>query len=168
VRHVASRIRRVQDLLGRRIAIENVSYYAAHAPVQGVQALAEVEFVTAVLAEADCDLLLDVNNVYVNAINHGYDPHAFISSMPSARIVSYHVAGHFDQADDLKVDTHGAAVKDAVWALLGEAYHLHGVRPTLLERDFNFPPLPVLLDEIEAIRTLQRQAAHARPATAHG
>ena len=78
--------------------------------------------------------------------------------MPAARIASYHVAGHFDEADDLKIDTHGAAVKDDVWALLGHAYATHGVRPTLLERDFNFPPLPVLLDEVARIRTLQAAA----------
>jgi len=162
VHHVAARIRRVQDVLGRRIAVENVSYYAAP-----YQALAETDFVNAVLAEADCDLLLDVNNVYVNSINHGYDARDYIARMPTNRIVSYHVAGHFDEADDLKVDTHGAAVKDAVWDLLGEAYRLHGVHPTLLERDFNFPPLSALLDEIDAIRRLQHTAI-PRAASAHG
>ena len=150
VRHVGARIRQVQDALGRRMAVENVSYYAAP-----YQALAEVEFVNAVLEEADCDLLLDVNNVFVNAINHGYDARAFIDAMPGARIVSYHVAGHYDEADDLKVDTHGAPVKDDVWALLAHAYDRHGVRPTLLERDFNFPPLAVLCGEIDRIRALQ-------------
>ncbi|QDA58223.1 DUF692 domain-containing protein [Thermomonas aquatica] len=154
VRHVAARIRDVQDALGRRIAIENVSYYAAP-----FQALSEVEFVDAVLREADCDLLLDVNNVHVNAINHGYDAHGFIDAMPTARIASYHVAGHYDEADDLKIDTHGTPVKDAVWGLLAHAYRVHGVRPTLLERDFNFPPLPVLLDEVQRIRDLQVQPA---------
>ncbi len=153
VHHVAARIRDVQDALGRRIAIENVSYYAAP-----YQALGEIEFVNAVLAEADCDLLLDVNNVFVNAINHGYDARAFIDAMPSSRIASYHVAGHYDEANDLKIDTHGAAVKDGVWELLAHAYRAHGVRPTLLERDFNFPPLPVLLGEIERIRGLQATA----------
>ena len=161
VHHVSARIRHVQDLLGRRIAVENISYYAA--PYQG---LAETDFVNSVLAEADCDLLLDVNNVYVNAINHGYDPHAYIAAMPSARIASYHVAGHYDEAEDLKIDTHGAAVKDAVWGLLREAYRLHGVRPTLLERDFNFPPLSVLTDEVQRIRELQRDVSVA--AVAHG
>ncbi|WP_147651502.1 DUF692 domain-containing protein [Vulcaniibacterium gelatinicum] len=163
VRHVAARIRQVQDLLGRRIAVENVSYYAAP-----YQAMPEAEFVNAVLAEADCDLLLDVNNVFVNAINHGYDAHGFLARMPGARIVGYHVAGHYDEAEDLKVDTHGAPVKDQVWALLAETYRLHGVRPTLLERDFNFPPLPVLLDEVAAIRRLQREALAAAPQAAHG
>ena len=154
VRHVAARIARVQDALGRRIAIENVSYYAAP-----FQALGEADFVNAVLAEADCDLLLDVNNVFVNAINHGYDARAFIDAMPGDRIASIHVAGHYDEADDLKVDTHGAAVKDDVWDLLAHAYERHGVRPTLLERDFNFPPLAALLDEVERIRTLRAAAA---------
>lgn len=163
VRHVAERIRRVQDILGRRIAVENVSYYAAP-----YRAMDEVDFVNAVLTEADCDLLLDANNVYVNAINHGYDAHDFLARMPSSRVASYHIAGHYDEADDLKVDTHGAPVKDAVWSLLAEAYRLHGVRPTLLERDFNFPPLSVLLDEVQRIRSLQHAAVAMVQPSAHG
>ena len=163
VHHMAARIARVQDALGRRIAVENVSYYAAP-----YQAMDEVDFVNAVLAEADCDLLLDVNNVYVNAINHGYDAQDFLARMPSARVVSYHIAGHYDEADDLKVDTHGAPVKEAVWSLLETAYRLHGVHPTLLERDFNFPPMVVLLAEVERIRALQRGApAAAMPVSTH-
>ena len=153
VHHVAGRIAQVQDALGRRIAIENVSYYAAP-----FQALGEIEFINAVLREADCDLLLDVNNVYVNAINHGYDARGFIDAMPSARIASYHVAGHYDEAEDLRIDTHGTTVKDDVWDLLAHAYRRHGVRPTLLERDFNFPPLPELLGEVARIRQLQAAA----------
>jgi uncharacterized protein (UPF0276 family) len=153
VHHVAARIRQAQDVLGRRIAVENVSYYAAP-----FRALDEIDFINSVLTEADCDLLLDVNNVYVNATNHGYDARAFIAAMPSARIASYHVAGHHDEADDLKLDTHGAAVKDDVWSLLVHAYRVHGVRPTLLERDFNFPPLPDLLAELGQIRSLQAAA----------
>lgn len=153
VHHVAARIRHVQDALGRRIAVENVSYYAAP-----FQSLSEIDFINAVLSEADCDLLLDVNNVYVNSINHGYDAADFIAKMPTRRIAGYHVAGHFDEADDLKIDTHGAAVKDAVWTLLADTYRLHGVQPTLLERDFNFPPLADLLAEVAAIRRLQSMA----------
>ena len=153
VRHVSARIGQAQDALGRRIAIENVSYYAAP-----YQALSEADFINAVLDEADCDLLLDVNNIYVNAINHGYDAREFIARMPTQRIVCYHVAGHFDEADDLKVDTHGADVKADVWDLLAHTYQVHGVRPTLLERDFNFPPLETLLAEVNAIRTLQANA----------
>jgi uncharacterized protein len=150
VHHVAARIRQVQDVLGRRIAVENVSYYAAP-----YQALAEVDFVRAVLAEADTDLLLDVNNVYVNSINHGYDAQDFIARLPGDRIVSYHIAGHFDEDIDLKIDTHGAPVKADVWQLLESAYRRFGVRPTLLERDFNFPPIGELLQETNRIRGMQ-------------
>lgn len=157
VHHVAARIRQVQDALGRRIAVENVSYYAAP-----YQALSELDFIRAVLAEADTDLLLDVNNVYVNAINHGYDAEAFIARMPGERIVSYHIAGHFDEDVDLKIDTHGAPVKADVWDLLESAYRRFGVRPTLLERDFNFPPLAELLEETGRIRRLQLAYADRR------
>jgi uncharacterized protein (UPF0276 family) len=164
VRHVADRIAQAQDALGRRIAVENVSYYAAP-----FQAMAEADFINAVLEQADCDLLLDVNNIYVNAINHGYDASDFLRRMPGARIASYHVAGHYDEAEDLKIDTHGTAVKPHVWTLLETAYRLHGVRPTLLERDFNFPPLAELLDEVTRIRALQHAAMGTAPAAAaHG
>jgi len=167
VHHVAARIRRVQEELGRRIAVENVSYYAAHPTDSGAPPMDEADFVAAVLEEADCDLLLDVNNVYVNAVNHAYDAHAFLARMPGRRIASYHVAGHYDEAEDLKVDTHGAPVKGDVWALLAAAYRLHGVRPTLLERDFNLPPLATLLEEVGHIGRLQRDAlsGHAADAT---
>ncbi|QGW65064.1 DUF692 family protein [Lysobacter soli] len=150
VAHVAARIRQVQDVLERRIAVENVSYYAAP-----YQALTEIDFINAVLAEADCDLLLDVNNLYVNAINHGYDAADFLARLPAERVAQYHVAGHYDEDIDLKVDTHGAPVKDDVWTLLDAAYRRFGVRPTLLERDFNFPPLHELLLETNRIRTMQ-------------
>lgn len=158
VRHVAARIRQVQDMLGRRIAIENVSTYASP-----WAELDEAQFVCAVLAEADCDLLLDVNNIHVNSINHGFDAAAYLARMPSQRIVCYHVAGHYDQADDLKIDSHGATVKPAVWDLLAMAYAQHGVHPTLLERDFNFPPWADLLEELAMIRQLQQQATVRLP-----
>jgi uncharacterized protein (UPF0276 family) len=161
VHHVAGRIRRVQDVLGRRLAVENVSYYAAPH-----QAMAEIDFVTAVLAEADCDLLLDVNNVYVNAINHRYDPLAFLDRLPGERIAYIHVAGHYDEADDLKIDTHGAPVKGDVWLLLEAAYARFGVRPTLLERDFHFPPFAGLLDEVAMIRACQTRHTERRRARA--
>jgi uncharacterized protein (UPF0276 family) len=161
VHHVAARIRQTQDIVGRRIAVENVSYYATMPVDAGQQRLDEADFINAVLAEADCDLLLDVNNVYVNAINHRYDPHAFLAAMPAERIACIHVAGHYDEADDLKVDTHGAAVKDAVWDLLGEAYRRFGARPTLLERDFNIPPYAELLGELSTVRQVLRDNATA-------
>ncbi len=151
VKHVARRIRRAQDILERRIAIENASYYAA-APIAEMDELA---FIRAVLIEADCDLHLDVNNVYVNSVNHRYDPLAFIRSLPSERIVYLHVAGHYVEAPDLIVDTHGADVIDPVWTLLDETYCHHGVAPTLLERDFNIPPLDTLVREVEQIARIQ-------------
>jgi len=160
VHWVASRIRQVQDTLGRRIAVENVSYYAAPG-----RELDEIEFVNAVLAEADCDLLLDVNNIHVNSVNHGYDAAAFLDALPGARVACIHVAGHYTQEADLLVDTHGAPVIDPVWDLLARAYANFGVRPTLLERDFNFPPLAELLEEIGTIRVLQSAAAGAACAT---
>jgi uncharacterized protein (UPF0276 family) len=153
IHHVAGRIRQVQDLLGRRIAVENVSYYAAP-----YQALSEADFIRAVLAEADCDLLLDVNNLFVNACNHGYDAGQFLARLPAQRIASMHIAGHYDEAEELKVDTHGAPVKGDVWSLLEQAYARFGVRPTLLERDFNFPSLSELLAETDRIRAMQAAA----------
>lgn len=150
VRHVAGRIRQTQDTLGQRIAVENVSYYAAPG-----QQLREVDFINAVLAEADCDLLLDVNNIYVNSVNHRYDANAFLDALPGERIAYIHIAGHYDEAPDLKVDTHGAAIIDPVWALLDRAYARFGARPTLIERDFNFPPLAELVAEVDHVRALQ-------------
>lgn len=161
VRHIASRIREVQDILGRRIAVENISYYAAP-----YQALSEIDFLRAVLSEADCDLLLDVNNLYVNAHNHGYDASGFLARVPAERVVCLHVAGHYDEAPDLKIDTHGATVKDDVWSLLASAYRHLGSVPTLLERDFNLPPLAELLGEVDTIRALQ--AAACQPEVCHG
>ena len=153
VRRCATRIREVQDRLGRRIAIENISFYA---PLAGE--MSERDFVLEVLRAADCDLLLDVNNVYVNSVNHGYDATGFIRAMPADRVSQFHVAGHYQQSADLIVDTHGAAVIDPVFDLLAEAYRCFGPRPTLLERDFNFPPIADLLAEIGRIRALQLAA----------
>jgi len=153
VRRVVARIGEVQDALGRRIAVENVSYYAA----PGAE-MSELEFLNAVLERADCDLMLDVNNIYVNSINHGYDAAAFLAGVPAQRVVYMHVAGHYVEAEDLRVDTHGADVCDPVWELLGAAYRHCGVRPTVLERDFHIPPLDVLLQEVAVIRRLQAAA----------
>jgi hypothetical protein len=162
VRYVAGRIRRTQEILERRIGIENVSYYAA----PGAE-MSETEFVRAVLEEADCDLLLDVNNVYVNAVNHRYDPREFLAAMPAKRVVYFHVAGHYVEAEDLRVDTHGADVCDDVWRLLADAYRRFGPVPTLLERDFNIPPLPALLSEVDRIARLRAEATGS-DAHAHG
>lgn len=159
VRHVARRIRRVQELLEQRIAIENVSYYAAPG-----QEMAEIDFFNAVVQEADCDILLDINNIYVNSVNHHYDAEAFLKAIPADRIAYAHIAGHYVEAEDFLVDTHGSEVIDPVWKLLGKAYELYGVFPTLLERDFNLPPLTELLREVETIKTIQHawRSEHAK------
>lgn len=151
VRYTAERVKRVQDILGRRMALENVSYY-----ISPRKELPEVEFVRAVIEEADCDLLLDVNNVYVNSINHGYDPLEYIRALPIERVSYLHIAGHYVEPDGLIVDTHGADVIDPVWDLLAETYRIVGDTPTLLERDFNIPSIDDLLVEVAMIR--ERQA----------
>ena len=158
VTYVARRIRQVQEILERRIGIEHVSYYAAPG-----QEMDEVAFINAVLQEAECDLLLDVNNIYVNSVNFDYDPFAFLEAIDGARTLYVHIAGHFVEASDLRVDTHGSAVIEPVWRLLEAAYDRWGEMPTLLERDFNFPPLPELLLEVERIRSLQwKQRPHVQ------
>jgi uncharacterized protein (UPF0276 family) len=151
VDYVADRISQIQDFLGQRIALENASYYAAPG-----QDMSEIEFTAAVLEKADCGLLLDVNNIYVNSINHQYDVREFMASLPGHRVVYGHIAGHYNEAEDLRVDTHGADVIDPVWDLLDLAYKQFGVFPTLLERDFNIPPVDKLLLEVERISTIQR------------
>ena len=150
VKYVAERIRRAQDILGRRMAVENVSYYA---PTD--TSMTESEFTNAVLEEADCDLLLDINNIVVNSINHRYDARQFMLSMPADRIKYFHLAGHYVEAEDLRIDTHGAPVDQQAWQLLEAAYSHFGPVPTLLERDFNFPPIDELLDEVRRIKKLQ-------------
>ncbi len=159
VRYVAARVRRVQDILEQRIALENVSYYA---PID--DAMTEMEFLLAVLDEADCDLMLDINNIVVNSINHRYDASEFLSSMPASRIRYFHLAGHHVEAEDLRIDTHGDPVDEQAWGLLQEAYELFGAVPTLLERDFNFPPIEELLGEVRRIRELQRTVVPRRAA----
>lgn len=154
--YLAGRVQRVQDAIGQRLVLENVSYYAAPAAE-----MSESDFICELLQRADCELLLDVNNVYVNSINHGYDPVAFMRALPASRVRYMHIAGHYVEAEDLRVDTHGAAVIDDVWALLEQAYNLFGVVPTLLERDFNFPPVEELYDEVAQIRRVQSRHAEA-------
>ncbi|HEY0922167.1 MAG TPA: DUF692 domain-containing protein [Rheinheimera pacifica] len=153
VGYVARRVRQVQDILEQSLILENVSYYAAPG-----QQMSEADFTRAVLQEADCQLLLDVNNIYVNSVNHGYSANEFLRAMPSERIAYYHIAGHFKEAEDLLVDTHGSAVIDPVWQLLQQAYQCHGVKPTLLERDFNIPQLDVLSEELQQIKAIQQLA----------
>lgn len=157
--HVVSRIQQVQELLGRPLVLENSSYYLAPD-----QQLSELEFIRQVIDRSGCQLLLDVNNVYVNASNHGYDPKAFIRGLPSESISYLHVAGHYREADGFIIDTHGAPVIDPVWQLLAYTYREHGLRPTLLERDFNIPAMPELQAELAQVRRCQQVAQQQEPA----
>lgn len=155
VHYVASRIRQTQDILGQQIGIENASAYVA-APISEMD---ELSFINAVIREADCMLHLDINNVYVNSVNFGFDPHAFLRGLPGERILYSHMAGHYQQVPDLLVDTHGADIIDPVWELLADAYALFGQFPTLLERDNNIPPLDILIHEINKIADYQRRSS---------
>lgn len=155
VRYVADRVKQVQDILGERIALENASYYTAP-----LQQMSEIDFINAVIEEADCDLLLDVNNIHVNSINHNYDAADFLKQLPGERATYIHVAGHYEEAADLRVDTHAADVIDPVWDLLSAAYSHFGVLPTLLERDFNIPSYGHLMGELTHIKQLQAAASH--------
>jgi hypothetical protein len=161
VYYVAARIRQTQDILGQQIAVENASYYVA-SPISD---MTEPDFINAVLKEANCLLHLDINNVYVNSVNFGFDPHAYLRKMPRERIVYAHVAGHYQQAPNLIIDTHGAEVIDPVWALLDDAYQLFGAFPTLLERDLDIPPLSELMREVTKIAELQQPYGETNLAT---
>ena len=156
VRHTAWRIREVQDRLGCRIAVENTSYYL-HSPLAEMN---EVEFLNAVACEADCGIHLDVNNIYVNAVNHGLlSPEAFLENVDAERVCYIHIAGHDVETPELLIDTHGAAVLPTVWDLLELAYtKLPTIPPTLLERDFNFPPFAELEAEVAKIADYQTRA----------
>jgi uncharacterized protein (UPF0276 family) len=139
LRHTARRVREVQDFLGAPLVLENVSSYASFA----ASTMTEWEFVAALAREADCGLLLDVNNVYVSARNHGFDPNAYLRALPMDRVVQFHVAGHTDLGTHV-IDTHIGPVPDPVWALLQEARAIGADAPVLLEWDADIPPLAVV------------------------
>ncbi|XZA37075.1 hypothetical protein AABM17_1375 [Neisseria musculi] len=164
VRHTAARIRAVQDVLEMRIAVENTSYYA-HNPIAEMD---EAEFLNAVVQEADCDIHLDINNIYVNAVNHGIvAPTDYINRTDLARVSYIHMAGHDEETAELLIDTHGQAVCDDVWDLF--AYTCRSLPqnvPTLLERDSNLPPFAELEAEVARIAAIQQQAERAKHAAA--
>ncbi|MFN4163795.1 MAG: DUF692 domain-containing protein [Ferrovibrio sp.] len=147
LRHVAARVRQVQDLLGRRILLENVSSYVEWSG----STMTEWDFLAALAEQADCLLLLDLNNVYVSARNHGFDADAYLNGIPRGRVAQIHLAGHSDQGD-LIVDTHDAPVADPVFALYARALRRFGPVSTMIERDDNFPPFTELLDELGRVR----------------
>lgn len=156
----SQRLVELRDTLDRPLAIENVSYYAP----QGTDGLAEADFVVDVLERADAKLLLDVNNVYVNARNFDFDPKAYIDRMPTERVVQIHVAGHHLRDDGIRIDTHGEAVPDDVFDLLHYALERVGPVPVLLERDNDIPPLDELLREVDRLWKVYRSALGSRDA----
>lgn len=153
-RHVSKRIKIIQDLLERKIAIEIVSYYSPIAPE-----MSEIDFINLVLKGADCNLLLDVNNVYVNSFNHQYDAVQFINQLPLERVSYIHMAGHQQVSDTLIIDTHGEAIIDPVFNLFEYAIQRIGRDvPVLLERDFNIPEMEELQSEINRLHTIKQTA----------
>jgi len=147
--HVATRVARVQDFLGRRILLENVSSYVRYAESQ----LSEWEFLAALSERADCDILLDVNNIYVSAFNHEFDPRAYIAAIPPARVKQIHLAGHSHMGTHI-IDTHDHPVIDDVWTLYAEALRRFGPVPTMIERDDDIPPYADLVAELERARRI--------------
>ena len=151
LRHVSERVLHVQEVLGRRLLLENVSSYVSF---EGDE-LHEWEFVAELARRADCELLLDVNNVYVSSRNHGFDARRYIDAMPRKRVRQIHLAGHEDHGDHL-IDTHDHPVCDAVWDLYAYTVGRLGAIPTMIERDDHIPPLPELLAELDRARAIQR------------
>ena len=158
LRHVTDRVHQVQDALGRRLVLENVSSYVAWA----VDEMSEWDFIAELLQRADCELLLDVNNVHVSAMNHGFDAHTFVNALPAHRVRQIHLAGH-EVTDDGLIDTHDHPVADAVWALYRHTLERLGSVPTMIERDDHIPPLAELVAELEVARQIAADVALTTP-----
>ena len=153
--HVAERVKRVQDHLGRRLVLENVSSYVTYAASE----LSEWDFITELSRRADCDILLDINNVYVSAFNHGFDAHAFLRAMPRERVRQFHLAGHTHKGSHI-IDTHDHPIVPGVWELYAEAVRLFPGVPTMIERDAEIPPYVELLAELDVARGIAAGVAH--------
>ena len=149
LKHLVQRIRQVQDFLGRRMLFENVSSYVSYSTSE----MTEWEFISALANEADCELLLDINNVYVSSVNHGFDPLKFLQGVPVQRVRQFHLAGHQNHGNYI-VDTHDEPVVDAVWDLYKFARRHFGNVATMIERDDNIPPLAELVAELDVARQL--------------
>ncbi len=147
IRHVATRVQQVQDFLGRRILLENVSSYVSYRH----SVMPEWAFLAAVAEEADCHILLDINNIHVSAVNHGFDPAEYLAGIPVERVMQFHLAGHTDYGGFI-IDTHDQPVIGAVWELYRQALARFGAVSSMIERDDNMPPLSELLDELEQAR----------------
>jgi uncharacterized protein (UPF0276 family) len=152
IAHVVERVQRVQDHIGRQMLLENVSSYVSYNDSQ----LSEWEFLREVAERADCLILLDINNIYVSAFNHNHDPYEYLQAVPAERVYQFHLAGHTRQ-DDLIIDTHDHPITDPVFGLYAAAVQHFGRVSTMIERDDNIPPLPVLLDELAAVRRIAEQ-----------
>jgi uncharacterized protein len=163
VKHISKRIKEVQDFLGRKLVIEIVSYYT---PVAAE--MSEVEFINSILKESDCELLFDINNVYVNAFNHNYDPKQFIEQLDLSSVKYIHMAGHEKVSDDLIIDTHGQAIIDPVYDLFEFAISkLDQPVPVLLERDFNIPEMEELAAEMNQLESICQKQWNHEPIIAH-
>lgn len=154
VQHVAARVQRVQDFLGQRILLENVSSYVTYTH----SALTEWEFLGAVAQAADCLILLDINNIFVSASNHGFDPLDYLDGVPAQRVWQHHLAGHLDRGDYL-IDTHDHSVVEGVWDLYAQAIRRFGRVSTMIERDDDIPPLEELLTELDHARHIAQTVA---------
>jgi uncharacterized protein (UPF0276 family) len=159
LRVVVRNVRRAQDALGRRLVLENVSSYAEYR----ASSMTEWDFLNAVAEEADCLLLLDVNNVYVSSVNHGYDATRFIDAMPTKRVQQIHLAGHSNHGTHI-VDTHDHPIAAPVWALYRQACERFGPVATLIERDDRIPPLAELIDELDQARAIAARGPHRQAA----
>lgn len=149
VQHVVERVTRVQDFLGRQILLENVSSYVSYSDSQ----MSEWAFLREIAERADCLILLDINNIYVSAHNHNFDPYTYLQAMPCERVYQFHLAGHTRQ-DDLIIDTHDQSIADPVFELYAAAVQRFGRVSTMIERDDNIPPLSELLDELDKVRSI--------------
>jgi len=158
IKHVVNRINTVQDFLGRQILIENVSSYLTYTQSE----MSEWEFISAIAESADCLILLDVNNIYVSARNHQFDPMQYVRGVPAQRVRQIHLAGHSDYGDYV-VDTHDHPVADAVWELYADVIALIGERATMIERDDQYPPFAELLAEMNRARAVAQQALRKSP-----
>ena len=161
LRVVVRNIGQAQDVLGRRILVENVSSYAESAH----STLTEAQFLRAVCEEADCELLLDLNNVHVSAVNHGFDALGYLDALPLSRVRQVHLAGHTDHGDHL-IDTHDHPVADPVWALYRHCLQRRGPVATMIERDDHIPPLQDLLEELAVARHIAAEVATSKTASA--
>jgi uncharacterized protein (UPF0276 family) len=152
LKHLTERISKVQDFLGQRILLENVSSYLTYQH----STISEWEFLSAVTKQADCLILLDINNIYVSAHNHGFDPSTYLEALPADRIQQIHLAGHLNKGD-YSIDTHDHEIIESVWTLYAESLRRFGPVSTMIERDDDIPPLTTLLNELRKARDISER-----------